>query len=83
MKAPFVVSALWLAAVAGCTPSTQLTVDRNVAIPMRDGVELRADIYRPAGGGPFPVLIFRTPYGKHNAAQSDRIHAKAVAQVMP
>ena len=47
---------------------------------MRDGVALRADIYRPASGGPFPVLVFRTPYGKHNAAQSDRIHAKAVAR---
>ena len=76
----FILATLWLAAVAGCTPSTQLTVDRNVAIPMRDGVQLRADIYRPASGGPFPVLVFRTPYGKHNAAQSDRIHAKAVAR---
>ena len=78
MKATFVVSALWLAAVTGCTPHTQLTVDRNIAIPMRDGVSLRADIYRPASGGPFPVLVFRTPYGKHNAAQSDRVHRKAV-----
>ena len=80
MNSSAVVAILWLAAIAGCTPTTQLTVDRNVAIPMRDGVELRADIYRPARGGPFPVLVFRTPYGKHNAAQSDRVHAKAVAR---
>ena len=45
---------------------------------MRDGVALRADIYRPARGGSFPVLVFRTPYGKHYAAESDRIHLKAV-----
>jgi hypothetical protein len=45
---------------------------------MRDGVALRADIYRPSGGGKFPVLVFRTPYGKHSAARSDRIHLKAV-----
>lgn len=69
---------LLIAAVAGCAPSANLTVDRDVAIPMRDGVALRADIYRPAQGGPFPVLVFRTPYGKHNAAEGDRIHRKAV-----
>ena len=69
---------LLIAAVAGCTPSSNLTVDRNVAIPMRDGVALRADVYRPVRGGPFPVLVFRTPYGKHNAAEGDRIHLKAV-----
>lgn len=55
-----------------------MRVDRDVAIAMRDGVVLRADIYRPAQGGPFPVLVFRTPYGKHYAAKSDRVHAKAV-----
>jgi hypothetical protein len=45
---------------------------------MRDGVNLRADVYRPSGGGRFPVLVFRTPYGKHSTARSDRIHLKAV-----
>jgi len=34
----------------------------------RDGVALRADIYRPAGEGPFPVLLTRTPYNKNNSA---------------
>ncbi|MBV8630887.1 MAG: CocE/NonD family hydrolase [Silvibacterium sp.] len=33
----------------------------------RDGVTLRADIYRPPGDGPFPVLLQRTPYDKQNA----------------
>jgi putative CocE/NonD family hydrolase len=47
---------------------------------MRDGVALRADVYRPSGGGKFPVLVFRTPYGKHSAARSDRIHLKAVGR---
>ncbi len=31
---------------------------------MRDGVVLRADIMRPETGGPFPTLVYRTPYGK-------------------
>ena len=72
------VAALWLVAVAGCAPAARLTVDRDVAIPMRDGVVLRGDVYRPVGDGPFPVLVFRTPYGKHHAATSDRVHVKAV-----
>ena len=33
----------------------------------RDGVTLKADIYRPAGEGSFPVLLQRTPYDKRNA----------------
>ena len=39
-------------------------VERNVAMKTRDGVTLKADIYRPAGDGPFPVLLTRTPYNK-------------------
>lgn len=30
----------------------------------RDGVRLDADIYRPTGGGEFPVLLMRQPYGR-------------------
>jgi putative CocE/NonD family hydrolase len=41
-----------------------VVVERNVAVPMRDGVVLRADVFRPDHGGPYPVLVMRTPYGK-------------------
>ena len=41
-----------------------VTIERDVPVPMRDGVVLRADIFRPAGDGSFPVLVERTPYGK-------------------
>ena len=34
---------------------------------MSDGVVLRADVYRPEGRGPWPVLLQRTPYGKETA----------------
>ena len=47
---------------------------------MRDGIVLRADVYRPETEGRFPVLVYRTPYGKHNAAESYQIHLKAVAR---
>ena len=30
--------------------------------PMRDGVELSADVYMPAEDGPVPALLIRTPY---------------------
>ncbi|MCL6452915.1 MAG: CocE/NonD family hydrolase [Alicyclobacillus sp.] len=38
--------------------------DRNVPCPMRDGVTLRANVFRPEGGGPYPVIVSRLPYGK-------------------
>src|SRR5450631_2106073 len=38
--------------------------ERDVAVGMRDGVKLRADIYRPNAPGKFPVLLQRTPYDK-------------------
>lgn len=31
---------------------------------MRDGARLRANVFRPAARGRFPVLLMRTPYGK-------------------
>lgn len=34
-------------------------------IPMRDGVRLSTDLYRPAGPGPFPIVLIRTPYDKN------------------
>jgi putative CocE/NonD family hydrolase len=41
-----------------------LIVERDVDVPMRDGVVLRADVYRPNMSKPLPVLVQRTPYGK-------------------
>ena len=47
----------------------QFVLENNVAVPMRDGVVLRADVIRPASGGKSPVLVYRTPYGKDAAQQ--------------
>lgn len=47
------------------TRSTTVSARTNVAVPMRDGTVLRADVYMPAGGGRFPALLQRIPYGKH------------------
>src|ERR1039458_1473036 len=46
----------------------QIVVEKNTAMKTRDGVTLRADIYRPAADGSYPVLLTRTPYNKDNTA---------------
>src|ERR1700682_3814206 len=40
-----------------------IIVEREVPVPMRDGVMLAADVYRPSQTGRYPVLVQRTPYG--------------------
>jgi putative CocE/NonD family hydrolase len=62
MNSLVLLTAVWLASAVG----GEITVEteRNVAVPMRDGVVLRADVHRPSEGGPYPVLVMRTPYGK-------------------
>ncbi len=41
-----------------------ILIEGDVEIPMRDGVILRADVYRSATEKQLPVLLQRTPYGK-------------------
>lgn len=48
--------------------TAEMLVQTNVPVPMRDGVTLYADIYRPAADGRYPVLLMRTPYGKSMVA---------------
>jgi putative CocE/NonD family hydrolase len=71
---------LSLVGLTACRSSKPVT-DKNVAIPMRDGVVLRANILRPGGGdGPFPVLVYRTPYGKEDALKDYTTFQRAVAR---
>ena len=42
----------------------QITTEFDVPARMRDGVTLRANVYRPQGEGRWPVLLTRLPYGK-------------------
>jgi uncharacterized protein len=37
-------------------------VDQKVMMPMRDGIRLATDIYRPKGPGKYPVILSKTPY---------------------
>jgi uncharacterized protein len=62
----FAATLLSIASFAQTAP--QIVVEKNVAMKTRDGLTLRADIYRPAGDGNFPVLLARTPYDKSTMA---------------
>jgi hypothetical protein len=39
-------------------------VDKDVDVPMRDGVRLKADIFRPHDSGKFPAILNLGPYQK-------------------
>jgi putative CocE/NonD family hydrolase len=41
-----------------------MIVEQNIMVPMRDGVRLATDVYRPAAAGRWPVLLTRVPYDK-------------------
>src|ERR1700687_4288778 len=45
------------------TSEASIVVELDVAVPMRDGTRLRANVYRPPAGR-WPVLLTRLPYGK-------------------
>ncbi len=48
-------------------PSGNFGINHDVPIRMRDGVRLATDLYFPPQKGRYPVLLERTPYGKHQS----------------
>lgn len=54
------------ATIESSTPDRHagVVIENDVPIPMRDGVRLYANVYRPQAEGKFPVLVIRLPYGK-------------------
>ncbi|HXE76252.1 MAG TPA: CocE/NonD family hydrolase [Candidatus Xenobia bacterium] len=67
-----------LAGAARATGSDEFHLETDVAVPMRDGVVLRADVWRPAPDGRFPVLVYRTPYDKRRAREDYTTFRRAV-----
>jgi len=48
-------------------------LDEMVMVPMRDGIRLATDVYRPQGAeGPLPTIFWRTPYN-FNELRADQI----------
>ena len=69
--------AVWTSAFAPgqAEGSYAVEVENGVRTAMRDGVVLVADVYRPEGEGPFPVLLQRTPYDRRGGAAPARMLA--------
>ncbi len=64
--------ALLAALVAGAAPAGPPSAElRGVAVPMRDGVKLAADVLRPKAEGRFPTLVYRTPYDRKRASEDE------------
>lgn len=55
--------------------NTTFRILDSVETPMRDGCVLRADIWLPAGQGPWPILLQRTAYRKEDAFGTQYISA--------
>jgi putative CocE/NonD family hydrolase len=51
-------------------------IEQKVMVPMRDGVRLAADIYRPKGDEPVPIVFSRTPYN-FNAWRDGEFNGRA------
>ncbi len=57
-------------------PKHEVAVDRAVSVPMRDGVKLSADVYRPQGVEKAPAILVRTPYKKEMLELQGRFYAR-------
>src|SRR5437870_13238139 len=63
---PLLISLSLVAAFAQQQPY-EIIASKRIMVPMRDGVRLATDIYRPGRGGApvdgkFPAIVERTPY---------------------
>jgi uncharacterized protein len=56
-----------------------IRIDRDIPFTMRDGVTLRADVFRPDDQVRHPAIVIRTPYGKGPSATSDYLSPLAAA----
>ena len=59
--------------------SVPITIERNVDVPLRDGVRTSAEIWRPAHGSNGPAILIRTPYGKEDTIPSGQIDPRMAA----
>jgi putative CocE/NonD family hydrolase len=57
-------------------PDFNVKVDANTRVPMRDGVKLGTDIYRPDKPGKYPGILIRTPYKKDMSELTGKYYAR-------
>ena len=58
---------------------SSIRIDRDVPMTMRDGIVLKADVYRPNDSETHPAIVTRTPYGKLLSGNSDFLSAQHAA----
>lgn len=58
--------------------SRDVLVERDLQVPMDDGVVLLADRYAPRGAGPLSTVLVRTPYGRRGVL--GLIHGRLLAE---
>ena len=56
--------------------------EADVKAPMRDGVQLAANIWRPKAEGRYPVILMRSPYGKPDEESGEAKRYTAAGYVM-
>ncbi len=76
----FLLSGAMLALAAQSVPadperSYEVKKELNVMVPMRDGVRLSTDVYRPDAPGRFPVILERTPYDNNSSFRAGMRYA--------
>src|SRR5665213_2445137 len=57
--------------MGGALINVDVIFERDLAVPMRDGVTLSANLFRPADGKRVPVVMSVTPYGKDKMRVQD------------
>ncbi|MEM7196111.1 MAG: CocE/NonD family hydrolase [Pseudomonadota bacterium] len=74
--------------VAEISPRVELEkiaiIDQKIMMPMRDGVRLCTDIYRPKTNEPVPVILSKTPYNFNSwrdGEESTRTYNRALEAV--
>ena len=71
----FVLVVAVLVAPALAQPVADIVIEHNVAMKTRDGVTLKADVYRPAGDG-----SFSRPAAAHALQQGQRLPTSRAKQ---
>jgi putative CocE/NonD family hydrolase len=67
------------------SPGRRVVIEHDVPARMRDGVVLRANIYRPSDDGAYPVLLSRQPYDKNtniNPVYADLVRLAAAGYLV-
>jgi uncharacterized protein len=59
-----------------------VVVEADVRVPVSDGLELLADLYRPDGDGPWPTIVTTTPYSKNALGPEEYFSERGYAHLV-